>query len=159
MFFLCTVIGLWLINFSWIVVVIIIIIVIIVTLWFASFISLKIIIVLLPLKVAVPPSTKALSWLYSQQRSLVVFPQFYLSRKQSAHSSCGLDLINLLPQVSGIGAAICFRGSSHTQRGCNFVARLVFLFVDYIVELIFLVLPHAHFACMYCYSINFWSPL
>ncbi|KAH7688937.1 2-succinyl-6-hydroxy-2,4-cyclohexadiene-1-carboxylate synthase protein [Dioscorea alata] len=79
----------------------------------------------LRLQVAVPPSTKASIWLYSQQRSLVVFPQFYLSRKQSAHSSCGLDLINLLPQVSGIGAAICVQGSSHTQRGCNFVARLI----------------------------------
>ncbi|KAJ0986775.1 hypothetical protein J5N97_005131 [Dioscorea zingiberensis] len=82
----------------------------------------------LRLQVAVPPSTKALSWLFYQQRSLVVFPQFYLLKEPYAHSSCGLNPINSVPAVSGLGAAIYFQGSSHIQRGYNLVAR--YLSVD-----------------------------
>ncbi|ONK69405.1 uncharacterized protein A4U43_C05F22510 [Asparagus officinalis] len=68
-------------------------------------------------QVAVPPSVKALDWLYCQQKFSNVFPQFHFVGKQIDEGV--LDNGNW--KVSGIGAAIYFHGSS--AEGCYLMAR------------------------------------
>ncbi|XP_019053464.1 PREDICTED: protein PHYLLO, chloroplastic isoform X2 [Nelumbo nucifera] len=69
----------------------------------------------LRIQIAVPVSTKALSWLCSQPKSLRVFPQFYLSETKlkkvvvepvTTEAGCG---------VSGIGTAVYFTGPCITE--------------------------------------------
>lgn len=61
-----------------------------------------------------PPTVKAVAWIWCQMKSSSVFPQFYFSGKQTHQESHML--------ASAMGAAICFRGSS--VEGCRLIARL-----------------------------------
>uniref|UniRef100_A0A0D9YU57 Mandelate racemase/muconate lactonizing enzyme C-terminal domain-containing protein n=1 Tax=Oryza glumipatula TaxID=40148 RepID=A0A0D9YU57_9ORYZ len=67
-------------------------------------------------EVLVPPSTKALKWLCTQFKRSSLFPQFYLSRKQTTDSSIQLE-------ISGAGSAICFHGSSRLDNGFDLISR------------------------------------
>uniref|UniRef100_A0A0D3F6X4 Mandelate racemase/muconate lactonizing enzyme C-terminal domain-containing protein n=1 Tax=Oryza barthii TaxID=65489 RepID=A0A0D3F6X4_9ORYZ len=67
-------------------------------------------------EVLVPPSTKALKWLCTQFKRSSLFPQFYLSRKQTTDSSIQLE-------ISGAGSAICFHGSSRVDNGFDLISR------------------------------------
>ncbi|XP_073113105.1 protein PHYLLO, chloroplastic isoform X4 [Elaeis guineensis] len=82
----------------------------------------------LRIQVTVPPSTKALNWLCCQCKELLVYPQFYFSARQTHQQSLELASLNGMVEVSGIGTAIYVHGSSHTQKGCNLIAR--YLSVD-----------------------------
>ncbi|KAL5725660.1 hypothetical protein ACHQM5_008779 [Ranunculus cassubicifolius] len=67
-------------------------------------------------QVAVPPSTKALSWLCSQAESSGVFPQFYLSKDNVDQPPLDSQLFDGRPGISGMGASIHFMGNSSVSR-------------------------------------------
>ncbi|PKA52996.1 Protein PHYLLO, chloroplastic [Apostasia shenzhenica] len=76
-------------------------------------------------QVLVPPSIKALDWLCSQN-SLDIFPQHYLALQIEEQSHVLTNMIEMLG-VSGVGAAISFRGSSHILKGYNLMERYLSL--------------------------------
>ncbi|OVA12535.1 Thiamine pyrophosphate enzyme [Macleaya cordata] len=67
---------------------------------------------ILRIQVAVPPNTKAWSWLCSQPESSEVFPQFYLSKMDPDNRTLDSSLPNGVLGLSGIGAAVYFSSSS-----------------------------------------------
>ncbi|CAA6675194.1 unnamed protein product [Spirodela intermedia] len=68
----------------------------------------------LRLQIAVPPSIKAVNWLFSQHSSSKIFPQFFLSTNKK-DDTAPLSLPDGLLGVSGIGAAVYIAGSSPTS--------------------------------------------
>ncbi|CAA6670668.1 unnamed protein product [Spirodela intermedia] len=68
----------------------------------------------LRLQIAVPPSIKAVNWLFSQHSSSKIFPQFFLSTNKK-DDPVPLSLPDGLLGVSGIGAAVYIAGSSPTS--------------------------------------------
>ncbi|XP_065045713.1 protein PHYLLO, chloroplastic-like isoform X3 [Musa acuminata AAA Group] len=73
-------------------------------------------------QVAVPPSTKALTWLCCQHQNLLVYPHFYLITRASSDPSLQLYLLGAL-EVCGIGAAISVHGSSRARQGFSLISR------------------------------------
>ncbi|XP_072992961.1 protein PHYLLO, chloroplastic isoform X2 [Typha latifolia] len=74
-------------------------------------------------QVLVPPSTKALNLLCCKCKDLSAYPQFYFSTRQNHEVSLELASLDRLLEVSGVGASICVRGSSHILKGYSFLGR------------------------------------